>query len=121
MNSEVEDGFIIMEVERKFVTCDEKDIDVTVSSVNWWRKQIILISKDSAHHNRLINYIYFFSQTSTTYLVWSLNDRVKPTSRDSLSQHTHRGSRPVNLFGQSKMRVEPEDADSFILQTKVIL
>ena len=58
-------------------------------------------------------------QTSTTHLVWSLNDKVKPLSPSVMSKHTDKGSSPVNLFGQSEVRNEPEGAESFVLQTKV--
>ena len=55
------------------------------------------------------------------YLVWSMNDAVKPLSNMSAERHTDRGSEVINLLGKLEVGREREGADSFVMQTRVRL
>ena len=55
------------------------------------------------------------------YLVWSMNDAVKPVSPTSAVIHTHKGSQVINLLGKLELGQEREGAQSFTLQTTVCI
>ena len=94
VDGEEEGGFTVLEFTRKYITCDNNDLPITVSEIS-----IVLILFSNFVH--LSCYFFPTLQSETARVIWSFHSTADPTSEDIPFDliHSYKGSASLNLLG----------------------